>query len=90
MGAKLKSGYIERAASQMPKQGKGRPWEALQDYIRDNVALRHNALEDGVLEFRGHEGDADRIVVGGFKLPGLANTLADKAKEPSRWLSRHI
>jgi monooxygenase len=92
MGAKLKSGYIERAASQMPKQGKGRPWEALQDYIRDNVALRHNGLEDGVLEFRGHDtdSDSDRIVVGGFQLPGLANDLADKAKAPSRWLSRHI
>ncbi|MCE5292369.1 MAG: NAD(P)/FAD-dependent oxidoreductase [Nocardiaceae bacterium] len=90
MGAKLKSGYIERAASQMPKQGKGRPWEALQDYIRDNVALRYNPLEDGVLEFRGHDADGDRIVIGGFKLPGVANQLANKAGAPGRWLSRHV
>ncbi|GAA6152425.1 flavin-containing monooxygenase [Pseudoteredinibacter isoporae] len=47
----LKSGYIARAESIMPKQGEAYPWRNQDNYYRDYFAIRHGKLEDGVLEF---------------------------------------
>ena len=47
----LSSGYIQRAADILPKQGTKQPWRLYQNYIRDLLMLRHGRLVDGTLEF---------------------------------------
>ena len=52
----LASGYIQRGADLMPKQGSRAPWLVHQSYLRDYVTMRRSNLEDGVLRFQnpGH------------------------------------
>jgi len=45
------SGYFQRATDRFPKQGSKKPWRLNQNYVRDLLALRWSALEDGVLQF---------------------------------------
>jgi len=45
------SGYFQRALDRFPKQGNKKPWRLYQNYVRDLLALRWSALEDGVLQF---------------------------------------
>ncbi|MHA6722952.1 flavin-containing monooxygenase [Sphingomonas sp. RS2018] len=45
------SGYVQRAADRMPKQGSKAPWRLHQNYLRDLLALRHGKLDDGAMEF---------------------------------------
>lgn len=47
----LSSGYIQRAARIMPKQGNKRPWKVHQNYLRDIALFRFGKLEDGALRF---------------------------------------
>jgi cation diffusion facilitator CzcD-associated flavoprotein CzcO len=47
----LQSGYIQRAADRLPRQGKAAPWQVLNNYLRDLPALRYGSLNDPVLEF---------------------------------------
>ena len=46
------SGYVQRALSELPKQGSKAPWRVHQNYALDLMTLRHGPLEDGVLELR--------------------------------------
>jgi monooxygenase len=45
------SGYFQRAAGLLPKQGMSRPWKLNQNYLSDLVAMRFGAVNDGVLQF---------------------------------------
>jgi cyclohexanone monooxygenase len=45
------SGYVQRAAALLPKQGDRTPWRVHQSYLRDMLAIRHGRIEDGVLRF---------------------------------------
>lgn len=45
------SGYIVRAAAEMPKQGARVPWRLHQNYVLDLAALRFGRVNDGVMEF---------------------------------------
>lgn len=45
------SGYIERAAADLPKQGQKKPWRLNQNYAKDIVNLRHKTVDDGVMKF---------------------------------------
>jgi cation diffusion facilitator CzcD-associated flavoprotein CzcO len=47
----LSSGYVERARSLLPKQGKRAPWRNDHRYTQDLYALRHAPIEDGVMRF---------------------------------------
>ncbi len=47
----LSSGYIQRAADNLPRQGSKRPWKVVHDYVRDVPVLRYSQLEDGILQF---------------------------------------
>jgi monooxygenase len=49
----LSSGYIQRAADKLPKQGSKVPWKMHQNYVLDIVSLRFGSLNDGILKFRG-------------------------------------
>ena len=48
----LRSGYIQRAASILPKQGKRTPWRVDQNYLVDMLSMRFGSIEDGVLQFK--------------------------------------
>lgn len=45
------SGYVQRAASVLPRQGDRRPWRLYQNYIMDMLTIRHGRIADGVLQF---------------------------------------
>jgi len=46
------SGYIQRAAARMPKQGDKRPWRLYQNYALDVMTLHFGRLQDDNMEFR--------------------------------------
>jgi monooxygenase len=48
----LSSGYIQRAASILPRQGSSGPWRVRQNYPRDLALLRYGRLTDGTMQFR--------------------------------------
>ena len=50
------SGYVQRAAAILPKQGDRKPWRLYQNYVLDLVTLRFGKVADGVMSFtrRGH------------------------------------
>jgi cation diffusion facilitator CzcD-associated flavoprotein CzcO len=47
----LTSGYVQRAAADLPKSGSKAPWLIRQNYIRDLLTMKLSRLEDGVLKF---------------------------------------
>jgi monooxygenase len=47
----LTSGYIQRAAANLPRQGVHKPWIYHQNYARDLAAFRFGKLEDGAMKF---------------------------------------
>jgi monooxygenase len=49
----LTSGYIQRSAHLLPKQGAHYPWRVHMSYLRDYRALKMSAIDDGVMEFGG-------------------------------------
>ncbi|MEO8702949.1 MAG: NAD(P)/FAD-dependent oxidoreductase [Kofleriaceae bacterium] len=46
----LASGYVQRAAAGLPRQGKRTPWRVYQHYVRDYFMLKRGRIADGVLE----------------------------------------
>ncbi len=47
------SGYIQRAAHLLPKQGASRPWKLYQNYALDLATLGYGRIADGTLQFGG-------------------------------------
>lgn len=47
----LSSGYIQRAKSEIPRQGDRAPWRVHQNYLRDLIDVRLGRLNDGTLRF---------------------------------------
>jgi cation diffusion facilitator CzcD-associated flavoprotein CzcO len=47
----LASGYIQRAAGVLPKQGDRAPWKLHQNYILDLSTLEFSRVRDGVARF---------------------------------------
>ncbi|WP_237165285.1 flavin-containing monooxygenase [Pandoraea vervacti] len=47
----LTSGYIQRAAGALPKQGARKPWVFYQSYLRDWRLMRWGSVDDGVMRF---------------------------------------
>jgi cation diffusion facilitator CzcD-associated flavoprotein CzcO len=50
------SGYIQRAAGVLPRQGSTGPWRLRQFYPRDLLALRLNRVDDGIMQFKAATG----------------------------------
>jgi hypothetical protein len=48
----LTSGYIQRSAHMLPKQGTKYPWRVQMSYLRDYRALKMTPVDDGYMEFR--------------------------------------
>jgi cation diffusion facilitator CzcD-associated flavoprotein CzcO len=49
----LTSGYIQRSAHLLPKQGTTHPWKVQQSYWRDYRALKMSDVDDAFMEFSG-------------------------------------
>lgn len=49
----LSSGYIQRAADSLPRQGSKAPFRVVQDYLRDVPLMRFTPIDDGHLQFDG-------------------------------------
>ena len=49
----LTSGYIQRSAHLLPKQGSVHPWKVHQSYLRDYRALKMGEIDDSFMEFTG-------------------------------------
>jgi len=47
----LTSGYVMRAAADLPKQAAKKPWVIRQNYLLDLLTMRFSRMEDGVLKF---------------------------------------
>jgi cation diffusion facilitator CzcD-associated flavoprotein CzcO/acetyl esterase/lipase len=47
----LTSGYVQRAADRLPRQGTRGPWRLTQNYFADRLALVHGRIADGALRF---------------------------------------
>jgi len=45
------SGYVQRAAGLLPKQGSRRPWQVYQNYLLDMLSIRYSRIADGVVQF---------------------------------------
>jgi cation diffusion facilitator CzcD-associated flavoprotein CzcO len=45
------SGYVQRAAHVLPKQGATHPWRVHQNYVKDIASLKYGRIEDGVMTF---------------------------------------
>ncbi|HET9020497.1 MAG TPA: NAD(P)/FAD-dependent oxidoreductase [Ornithinibacter sp.] len=48
----LTSGYVQRAAHLLPRQGRERPWRVVQSYLYDLAVMRLGRIDDGHLELR--------------------------------------
>lgn len=46
------SGYVQRAAAWLPKQGDRKPWRLYQNYVLDLLTLRFGQVDDGVMAFK--------------------------------------
>ena len=47
----LSSGYIQRAAAELPKQASQKPWFIRQNYVLDALTMKLGRIEDGTLQF---------------------------------------
>ncbi|HEX4220870.1 MAG TPA: FAD-containing monooxygenase EthA, partial [Pseudonocardiaceae bacterium] len=47
----LASGYVKRAATQLPTQGRGQPWQMRQNYWLDVLGMRLGRVDDGAIRF---------------------------------------
>ncbi|RQS67454.1 NAD(P)/FAD-dependent oxidoreductase [Burkholderia sp. Bp8963] len=47
----LNSGYIQRAAGILPKQGQKKPWKFHQNYVLDLASLKFSPLADTAMQF---------------------------------------
>ena len=48
---RFSSGYVQRAAGLLPKQGARRPWQVYQNYVQDMFTIRFGRIDDGVMRF---------------------------------------
>ena len=48
----LNSGYIQRVADKLPKQGSRDPWINTQNYLKDLFQVRFKSIEDADLKFK--------------------------------------
>jgi monooxygenase len=51
LSGELSSGYLQRGAALMPRQGREFPWRAVQDYKHDKKVLLSDPIDDGILAF---------------------------------------
>ena len=73
----LTSGYIQRSAHLLPKQGSQLPWQVHQSYLRDYRALKMSDIEDAVMEFSGPQGPGATRARGSVSLTSARSDMKD-------------
>jgi monooxygenase len=58
----LTSGYIQRSAHLLPKQGSAYPWQVHQSYLRDYRALKLGDIHDDAMEFSNPTADHEPAI----------------------------
>ena len=68
----LTSGYVTRAASQLPKQGAKAPWYLRQNYVLDLVSMTLGRVDDPAMKFSrtAAEQDEDALVAASARAAG--------------------
>jgi monooxygenase len=56
----LTSGYVQRSAAMLPRQGTRKPWRMYQSYLQDLLSLKYSRLADGALRFQRRAGPTAR------------------------------
>jgi cation diffusion facilitator CzcD-associated flavoprotein CzcO len=56
----LSSGYVQRAAERMPRQGREQPWRVAHHFPTDRRVLQDEPVDDGVLRFEPLRAEAAR------------------------------
>jgi monooxygenase len=56
------SGYVQRAAQQLPKQGDTKPWRLYQNYLLDLLMIRYSRIDDGVLRLSRSNGVRSSLI----------------------------
>ncbi len=46
------SGYVQRAADMLPRQGDRKPWQVYQNYMQDKLTIQYGRVDDGVMQFK--------------------------------------
>nr|WP_093392044.1 NAD(P)/FAD-dependent oxidoreductase [Halopseudomonas xinjiangensis] len=46
------SGYVQRAAGMLPRQGDRKPWQVYQNYMQDKLTIQYGRVDDGVMQFK--------------------------------------
>ncbi|WP_423747837.1 flavin-containing monooxygenase [Halopseudomonas nanhaiensis] len=46
------SGYVQRSADLLPRQGDRRPWQVYQNYMQDKLTIQYGRVDDGVMQFQ--------------------------------------
>lgn len=46
------SGYVQRAADLLPRQGDRKPWQVYQNYMQDKLTIQYGRVDDGVMQFK--------------------------------------
>ncbi|MEX0767785.1 MAG: NAD(P)/FAD-dependent oxidoreductase, partial [Microthrixaceae bacterium] len=59
----LTSGYVQRSAELLPKQGSRFPWKVYQSYLRDYPSLKFSKLDDGAMRFSGTRRFGEALLV---------------------------
>jgi monooxygenase len=57
----LTSGYIQRSAHLLPKQGMTHPWKVHQSYLRDYRSLKMSEVDDSFMEFSAAPASLDAL-----------------------------
>jgi cation diffusion facilitator CzcD-associated flavoprotein CzcO len=58
----LSSGYIQRSAHLLPRQGSKFPWQVHQSYLRDFMALKRGTITDPSMEFSHPDHQTEPVV----------------------------
>ena len=85
----LTSGYIQRVADKLPKQGSKTPWKLHQNYVKDVMSLKFGSLDDGVIRFlKSHRfaAAASRVIelIGPAAATAIASSLSRCRRSPGR------
>ncbi len=56
----MRSGYLQRALSKLPRQGNKAPWKVYMNYAMDLAVLRYKSVDDGVMQFSNPKPVASR------------------------------
>jgi cation diffusion facilitator CzcD-associated flavoprotein CzcO len=69
----LTSGYVMRAAADLPKSSTSAPWLIRQNYVRDMLTMKLARLEDGILRF------SKAMPIAGADVPEEMSAVGDQA-----------